>query len=125
MLIQCPRQDENYDRSQALQCCAGFACRPAFLTFISLFLAEGKLLLQANTALADTRERARVSLIAVAVNKAVVVRLSKKATKVAVTQPKIAEVEVVAPNTLLIHGRAVGATSLVVLFEEKTKAPKQ
>jgi Flp pilus assembly secretin CpaC len=54
---------------------------------------------------------------AVAVNKAVVIRLPKKATKVAVTQPKIAEVEVVSPDTVLIHGRAVGTTSLVIWFE--------
>jgi Flp pilus assembly secretin CpaC len=50
--------------------------------------------------------------------RAVVIRLPKKVTKVAVTQPKIAEVEVVSPDTLLIHGRAVGATSLVIWFEE-------
>jgi hypothetical protein len=49
----------------------------------------------------------------------------KKATRVFVTQPKIAEVVVVAPDQLLIHGRAVGATSLVVWFEEKTKAREQ
>lgn len=53
-----------------------------------------------------------------AVNKAVVIRLPKKATKVAVSQPKIAEIEIVSPDTLLIHGRAVGATSLVIWFEE-------
>jgi Flp pilus assembly secretin CpaC len=44
--------------------------------------------------------------------------LPKKASKIAVTQPKIAEVEVVSPDTVLIHGRAVGATSLVIWFEE-------
>src|SRR5215831_8135652 len=64
------------------------------------------------------RECSRVSFNWVAVNKAVVIRLPKKATKVAVSQPKIAEVEMVSPDTLLIHGRAVGATSLVVWFEE-------
>jgi Flp pilus assembly secretin CpaC len=42
-----------------------------------------------------------------------------------VTQPQIAEVVVVAPDQLLINGKAVGATSLVVWFEEKTKARKQ
>jgi hypothetical protein len=49
----------------------------------------------------------------------------KKATRVFVTQPKIAEVVVVAPDQLLIHGRAVGTTSLVHWFEEKTKAREQ
>jgi Flp pilus assembly secretin CpaC len=42
-----------------------------------------------------------------------------------VTQPQIAEVVVVAPDQLLINGKAVGRTSLVVWFEEKTKARKQ
>jgi Flp pilus assembly secretin CpaC len=56
--------------------------------------------------------------IAVAVNKTIVIRLTKKATKVSVTEPRIADVEVVSPDTLLIHGRAVGATSLVVWTEE-------
>ena len=54
-------------------------------------------------------------------NKAIVVRLSRKATKVAVTQPQIAEVVVVAPDKLLINGKAVGATSLVVWYEQKTR----
>ena len=63
--------------------------------------------------------------IAVVVNKSVVVRLPRKASKVFVTQPQIAEVVVVAPDQLLINGKAVGTTSLVVWFEEKTKARKQ
>jgi Flp pilus assembly secretin CpaC len=63
--------------------------------------------------------------IPVVVNKSVVVRLPRKANKVFVTQPQIAEVVVVAPDQLLINGKAVGATSLVVWFEEKTKARKQ
>jgi pilus assembly protein CpaC len=58
--------------------------------------------------------------IAVTINKSVVIRLPRRATKVAVTQPKIAEVVVVAPDELLIHGKAVGATSFVVWLEEST-----
>jgi Flp pilus assembly secretin CpaC len=42
-----------------------------------------------------------------------------------VTQPQIAEVILVAPDQLLINGKAVGATSLVVWFEEKNKAREQ
>jgi Flp pilus assembly secretin CpaC len=42
--------------------------------------------------------------IAIAVNKAVIIQLSKKASKVAVTQPKIAEVDVLSPDTVLIMG---------------------
>ena len=92
----------------------------ATLTFISIFLAVGEMYAQSNTALDDAESVTVYPSIEVVVNKAIVVRLPRKATKVAVTQPKIAEVEVVAPDTLLIHGRAVGATSLVVWFEEAT-----
>jgi Flp pilus assembly secretin CpaC len=86
----------------------------AILPFISLFLAAGELDAQSSTALAGTENVLVYPSIAVAVNKSVVIRLPKKATRVFVTQRKIAEVEVVAPDTLLIHGKAVGATSLVV-----------
>lgn len=88
---------------------------PGILTF--LLLSAGELQAQPNTTLAGTENVLVYPSIAVPVNKAVVIRLPKKATKVAVSQPKIAEVEVVSPDTLLIHGRAVGATSLVIWFE--------
>jgi Flp pilus assembly secretin CpaC len=86
------------------------------LTF--LLLSAGGLQAQPNTTLGRTENILVYPSIAVAVNKAVVIRLPKKATKVAVSQPKIAEVEVVSPDTVVIHGRAVGATSLVIWFEE-------
>ena len=63
--------------------------------------------------------------IEVVINKSVVVRLPRKATKVAVTQPKIAEVVVVGPDQLLINGKGWARLSLVVWFEEKTKGRKQ
>jgi Flp pilus assembly secretin CpaC len=85
------------------------------LTF--LLLSAGGLQAQPNTTLGRTENILVYPSIAVAVNKAVVIRLLKKATKVAVSQPKIAEVEVVSPDTVVIHGRAVGATSLVIWFE--------
>ena len=88
---------------------------PGVLTF--LLLSTGELRAQLNTMLAGSENVLVYPSIAVAVDKAVVIRLPKKATKVAVTQPKIAEVEVVSPDTILIHGRAVGATSLVIWFE--------
>jgi Flp pilus assembly secretin CpaC len=97
----------------------------AILTFISLFLAAGELDAQSNTALEDTENVLVYPSIPVVVNKSVVVRLPRKANKVFVTQPQVAEVVVVAPDQLLINGKAVGATSLVVWFEEKTKARKQ
>jgi Flp pilus assembly secretin CpaC len=90
---------------------------PGILTF--LLLSVGELHAQPNTALAGTQNTVVYPSIAVAVNKAVVIRSPRKATKVAVSQPKIAEVEIVSPDTLLVHGRAVGATSLVIWFEER------
>jgi Flp pilus assembly secretin CpaC len=89
---------------------------PGILAFF--LLSAGGLHAQPNTALAGTENVLVYPSIAVAVNKAVVIRLPKKATKVAVTQPKIAEVEIASPDTILIHGKAVGATSLVIWFEE-------
>ena len=89
---------------------------PGILTFLFLFSVE--LQAQPNTTLAGIENVLVYPSIAVAVNKAVVIRLPKKATKVAVSQPKIATVEVVSADTVLIHGRAVGATSLVIWFEE-------
>ena len=100
----------------------GLSCRlmkhvvPGILAF--LLFSAGALQTQPHTTLAGRENVLVYPSIAVAVNKAVIIRLPKKATRVAVSQPKIAEVEVVSPDTLLIHGRAVGATSLVVWFEE-------
>ena len=96
---------------------------PGILTF--LLLSAGELHAQPNTTLPGTENVLVYPSIAVAVNKAVVIRLPKKATKVAVSQPKIAEVEVVSPDTLLIHGRAVGATSVVIWFEEPIISKEQ
>ena len=96
----------------------------AILTLISLFLAAGELGAQSSTALEDTENVLVYPSIAVVVNRSVVVRLARKASKVFVTQPQIAEVVAVAPDQLLINGKAVGATSLVVWLEEKTEARK-
>jgi Flp pilus assembly secretin CpaC len=82
-----------------------------------LFLFAGELHAQPDTTLATTENVLVYPSIAVAVNKAVVIRLPKKATTVAVTQPTIAEVEVVSPDIVLIHGRALGATSLVIWLD--------
>jgi len=91
------------------------------LTFISIFLAVGEMYAQSSTALDDAESVTVYPSIEVVVNKTIVVRLPRKATKVAVTQPQIAEVVVVAPDQLLINGKAVGATSLVVWYEQKSR----
>ena len=56
--------------------------------------------------------------ISVTINKSMVFRLAEKAKRVSVSQPQVADVIVVAPNQLLINGKAVGTTSLIV-FDEK------
>ncbi|MGH7771575.1 MAG: type II and III secretion system protein family protein [Candidatus Binatia bacterium] len=56
--------------------------------------------------------------IAVTVNKSTVFSLAQKAKRVSVTQPEVASVSVVTPNQLLINGKSVGTTSLVV-WDEK------
>ena len=56
--------------------------------------------------------------ISVTVNKSMVFRLAERAKTVSVSQPEVAKVDVVAPSQLLINGKAVGTTSLIV-FNEK------
>jgi pilus assembly protein CpaC len=56
--------------------------------------------------------------ITVTVNKSMVFRLAEKAKRVSVSQPQVADVLVVAPSQLLINGKAVGTTSLII-FDEK------
>ena len=46
-----------------------------------------------------------------------VFRLAERAKRVSVSQPGVADVVVVAPSQLLINGKAVGTTSLIVFNE--------
>ena len=59
-----------------------------------------------------------VPTISVTINKSMVFRLAEKAKRVSVSQPAVADVLVVAPSQLLINGKAIGTTSLIV-FDEK------
>jgi pilus assembly protein CpaC len=56
--------------------------------------------------------------ITVTVNKSMVFRLAERAKRVSVSQPAVADVLVVAPSQLLINGKNVGTTSLII-FSEK------
>jgi Flp pilus assembly secretin CpaC len=84
----------------------------------SVFIAGIELLARAETTAAVAESVVVYPSISVTVNKSVVLRVPKRATRVSVTQPHIAEAVVVAPNQILINGKAVGTTSLVVWFEE-------
>lgn len=81
--------------------------RISLAVLIALFLAQPA-----------ARSQETKSPITVTVNKSRVFRLAERARRVSVTQPQIAEVAVVAPQELLINGKSVGTTSLVV-FDEK------
>ena len=56
--------------------------------------------------------------INVTVNKSMVFRLAERAKRVSVSQPEVADVLVVAPSQLLINGKNVGTTSLII-FDDK------
>jgi pilus assembly protein CpaC len=56
--------------------------------------------------------------ISVTINKSMVFRLAERAKRVSVSQPAVADVIVVAPSQLLINGKAIGTTSMIV-FDEK------
>jgi Flp pilus assembly secretin CpaC len=94
------------------------------LALTSIFVAAVKPYAHADATAADTESVLVYSSITVTVNKSVVLRLPKKASRVSVTQPQIAEAIVVAPDQVLINGKAVGTTSLVVWFEDNKTREK-
>lgn len=65
-------------------------------------------------AFADVAAQGVVRLL-VAVDKSHVLDVKEPATKVAVANPAIADVQVITPNQLVVSGKAVGTTSLLVL----------
>jgi pilus assembly protein CpaC len=71
----------------------------------------------AMPALADEQGVVRLE---VTIGKSQVVELKEPFTRVSVTNPAVADVFVVTPNQLLVSGKAVGATSLVVFYPRKT-----
>jgi Flp pilus assembly secretin CpaC len=88
------------------------------LAVASVFIAEVRLHARAEMTAAGAESVVVYPSITVTVNKSVLLRVPKRAKRVSVTQPQIAEAVVVAPNQILINGKAVGTTSLVVWFEE-------
>jgi Flp pilus assembly secretin CpaC len=84
---------------------------------LSFLWLGGVLRGESEMALAEGEDIA-VYPITVAVNKSVVLKLPRRAVRVSVAQPQIAEAVVVAPDEILINGKAIGATSLVVWFAQ-------
>ncbi|MGE0481494.1 MAG: type II and III secretion system protein family protein [Phycisphaerae bacterium] len=60
-------------------------------------------------------------LIRVPAGKSVVIEFSQPVREARVPKPDVAEVAAVAPNKLLVTGKAFGATQLVVFLNEKTQ----
>ena len=56
------------------------------------------------------------------VDKAQILDLGEPARKIAVANPNIADVQVINPGQLLLNGRTVGVTSLVVFFAKSRKS---
>ena len=56
----------------------------------------------------------------VTIGKSQVVELKEPFTRVSVTNPAIADVFVVTPNQILVSGKAVGTTSLIVFYPRQT-----
>jgi Flp pilus assembly secretin CpaC len=94
------------------------------LVLTLVFVAEIKLCAHAQATAAAGESVVVYPSISVTVNKSVVLRVPKRASRVSVTQPQVAEAVVVAPNQILINGKAVGTTSLVVWFEENKTRKK-
>ena len=55
-------------------------------------------------------------------DKSFVLALNEPARKVAVANPNIADVQVMNPNQLLVNGKAVGVTSLVVFYAKSEQS---
>jgi|RhiMetdeSRZDD1v2_1073273.scaffolds.fasta_scaffold732875_2 Flp pilus assembly secretin CpaC len=94
------------------------------LALTAAFGADAKLSAQTEATAANAESVIVYPSISVTVNKSVVLRLPRKARRVSVTQPQIAEAFVVAPDQILINGKAIGTTSLVVWLDESRTSKK-
>jgi Flp pilus assembly secretin CpaC len=58
----------------------------------------------------------------VGADKSFLLALNEPARKVSVANPNIADVQVMSPNQLLVNGKAVGVTSLVVFYAKSEQS---
>jgi pilus assembly protein CpaC len=85
----------------------------------SLWLLIPLLLLAVGQSSALAAESGLIRLD-VTIGKSQVLNLQEPFTRVSVTNPAIADVFVVTPNQILVNGKSVGVTSLVVFYPTKT-----
>ena len=86
---------------------------------ISLMAALA-LLVSAGSAIAADPAEQRMVRLEMTIGKAQVVDLKDAFTRVSVTNPAIADVFVITPRQILVNGKAVGSTSLVVFYPDRT-----
>src|SRR5690242_14892015 len=91
--------------------------RWAMLSFLLVALGSAFFGLDHGVALAAEPALLRLE---VTIGKSQVLNLQEPFSRVSVTNPAIADVFVVTPNQILINGKAVGTTSLVVFYPSKT-----
>lgn len=87
---------------------------------ITPLVAALVLLMGAGMALAADPADERVIRLEVTIGKSQVVDLKDPFTRVSVTNPAIADVFVITPRQILVNGKAVGTTSLVVFYPDRT-----
>jgi len=78
---------------------------------VTLVLISSGLFQPTSTGAADPTFR-----LYVGADKSFLLALNEPARKVSVANPNIADVQVMSPNQLLVNGKAVGVTSLVVFY---------
>lgn len=87
---------------------------------IAPLVAVFVLLLCAGSAFAQDPSEQRMVRLEITIGKAQVVDLKDPFTRVSVTNPAIADVFVITPRQILVNGKAVGTTSLVVFYPDRT-----
>jgi hypothetical protein len=92
----------------------------ATLVLWSLFFFSGALSLPSGISAPTPATAEQLPRVYLAVDKAQILDLGEPARKVAVANPSIADVQVINPSQLLLNGKGIGVTSLVV-FSAKTQ----
>src|SRR5687768_18361726 len=87
---------------------------------ITPLVAVFVLLICASAAFAQDPSEQRMVRLEMTIGKAQVVDLKDPFTRVSVTNPAIADVFVITPRQILVNGKAVGTTSLVVFYPDRT-----
>lgn len=90
--------------------------RLALLTLFAATAVAGSVV----PALAVDPAEQRMIRLEVTIGRSQVVDLKEPFARVSVTNPAVADVFVVSPNQILVNGKAVGLTSLVVFYPDRT-----